>query len=317
LIFPRKVAAFATAMLVSFSLGAADDPSLEDLAARAQQMIEAKSLDEAEKAIEQALAKNPRYSPALLQKARLVLIRGNESPEALNKAELLLQSARNNDFDYTPTYVVQAYVYQKLGRGEAGQAYFQANRRGGVDAAWLLPYHIAYLEQAAPDQVQKYRDMLVKSGTADPKMLFDTHNKMLHDALAGNERAKADAEYAELVRLEPNEPFLPGDYARDVMLWFNDFDAGERYARQALAMRDYPHARQTLSLALYGKWAVAKRAGRDTRQVRVLLDAAQANDPGARNVPVCALEYPPMKYLADSLMALGAMLRRDPTQQKC
>jgi len=78
-----------------------------------------------------------------------------------------------------------------------------------------------------------------------------------------------------------------------------------------------PHARQSLSLALYGKWVTAMREGRDPAQVRSLRAAAEKNDPGARNVPECALNFPPMKFVADALDGLGNARRRDPTQHDC
>jgi hypothetical protein len=51
--------------------------------------------------------------------------------------------------------------------------------------------------------------------------------------------------------------------------------------------------------------------------VRALLAAAQKNDPGARNVPTCALERPPLKYVADGLQGLYRRNYLDPTMKNC
>ncbi len=287
------------------------------MAARAQRLIDARQYDEAEKILDQAIAKQ-RLSAALAQKARLVLIRGKESPEALRQAELLLQGSRNLNFDYVPAYVMQAYVYAKLDQiAESQQAAFNAKRRGGSSETWLLPYYIGFFDKYGPyDEATRYRELLANSGQSDPKEAFDTHYALMKRYL-GHDRAKADAEYNEMLKLQPDNAFIPGDYARHVIFGWRDFDASERLARQALAMKDYPHARQTLSLALYGKWVVAKRDGRSPDEVRALLAAAQANDPDGSQVPACALELPGLYFVADGLQALHLRLRRDPTQQNC
>src|SRR6185295_19192547 len=88
-----RIAAFAAAAFLSLPLGAADDPSLEQLAARASELVAANKLDEAEKLADQALEKNAEFAPALVQKARVELARGNESRESLTKANLMLWRA--------------------------------------------------------------------------------------------------------------------------------------------------------------------------------------------------------------------------------
>ena len=295
-----------------------DDPAVVEAAARAQQLIDAKQYDEAEKLLDEALKKQ-RLSAALAQKARLVLIRGNESPEALKQAELLLQGSRNLDFDHVPAYVMQAYVYAKLDRlGDAQQAAMNAKRRGGASETWLIPYYIGFFDKYGPyEEATRYRELLAKTGPTDPKVAFETHYALQQRYLMAQDRPRADAEYAEMLKLQPQNAFVPGDYARHVMLHFRDFDSGERLARQALAMKDYPHARQTLSLALYGKWAAAKQRQASPDELRALLKAAQAHDPDGSQVPECALEFPGLFYVRDTLQSLHLRMRRDPTQQNC
>ena len=315
-----RVTGFIAALLVSLSLGAADDdPTAAQLTMRASQLLDEKKVDEAQKAIDQALEKQANFAPALVQKARAALIAGGESRESLIEANKLLWRALESDQDYGPSYILMSHVQEKIGGQPMDPRtwYYRGSKRRGVDEAWLVPYHLAYAEKYQQDQVQHYRELMAKAGNADPKTLFDVHHKLFQAAMYSRERDKVDAEYVQLVRLQPDEPFLPGDYARGVMMHFLDFEAGERYARKALAMRDYPHARQSLSLALYGKWAMAVREGRDPAEVRALLAAAKANDPTARNVPTCALEWPPMQFVADGLQGLYNRNYRDPTLQNC
>jgi hypothetical protein len=316
----HRLAALAASVLVSLSLGAADERTPAQLADRASQLIDEKKLDEAQAAIDEALAKQKDFAPALVQAARAQLVAGNDSRDAALKANPLLWRAVEADQRNGPALVLLAFVQDKIGNQpyDPRRWYYMATRAGGTDAPWLVPYHLWYAEKFDQEKVQHYRELYAKAGGAgDPKKLFEVHHELFRLAMYRHEREKSDAEYAEMMRLQPDEAFIPGDYSRGLMLHFQDFEAGERYARKALAMRDYPHARESLSLALYGKWAVAKRSGRDSTEVRALLAAAEANDPGAAHVPECALTWPPMKFLADSLDALGVKRRLDADTHDC
>ena len=255
----------------------------------------------------------------LVQQARTILESGNKSREAALKANPLLWRAIEVDQRNGPALVLLSFVQDTSGNQpqDPRRWYVMATKAGGIDEPWLIPYHLWYAEKYDPEKVQHYRELFAKSGAGDPKAQFNAHHELMKTALRRGERATADAEYAELVRMQPDEAFIPGDYAQGVMLEFQDFDAGERYARKALSIRDYPHARGSLSLALYGKWAKAVREGRDPSEVRALLAAAQKNDPGARQVPTCALGWPPMQFVADALQGLYHRNYRDPTLRNC
>jgi predicted Zn-dependent protease len=297
--------------LHSVAAPAADDLTPEDLASRAEKLIDQyqgdeSQLAEAEKDIAAALEKQKFFSHAMVQKARLIMIRGKESPESLQAAERVLQGARNTNFDYGPTYVLQGYVYLKLDNfGEADKALFTAKRLVPNDPWFLLNYAALLDKRGNPEGAREYREKLVASGITNRKMLYAAQVPLWKFYVHTRNRAKADGSYNELVRLTPDNAYLRGDYAQDEILTFLDFDAGERHAREALAIMDYPHARGTLSLALYGKWAAAKRDGKDPKAVATLLKTAQANDPDASYVPPCALESSNLAFLEASLKTLG------------
>jgi tetratricopeptide (TPR) repeat protein len=291
---------------------AANEPTAEDLASRAEKLLDQfegneNVLTEAEKAITASLKKQPHYSHAMVESARLTLMKGSESPESLQAAELMLQGARNNDFNYGRTYVFQGYVYMKMGNvGEASKAFFTARRLASTDP-WFKANYADYLQLTGDIAgARKNREEFVASGVTNRRALTSAYMALLNAYLGADDRPKADGAYTELVRLSPTNAWIRGDYAREVILWFLDFDAGQRYAEEALAIMDYPHARATLSLARYGKWAAAKRARKDPKVVLALLKDAQANDPDARNVPSCALQWPPLAFVRQSLEALGA-----------
>jgi len=287
-------------MLQGASL-AADEATAEQLAARAKEILDQRSpdFDKARAAIDEALKKHPGYSPALVQKARLVMILGGESEDSLKEAELVLQGARNLDFNYGPAYIWQGYVYMKLDRmADAGQAFFRASKLAPDDPLFLF-YNAKYFAKGYGDPIPYYERYLA-SGDKDPGRRFDAAYALM-EHYVGQDRAKADAAFAQVVAIAPNNAALYGDYARDVMIHWVDFDQGERLARKALSMRDYPHARQSISLALYGRWADAKRRGLPASEVAALYEAASRNDPGARMVPSCALEAPKLRFVSEAI----------------
>jgi len=139
-----RIAAFAAAAFLSLPLGAADDPSLEQLAARASELVAANKLDEAEKLADQALEKNAEFAPALVQKARVELARGNESRESLTKANLILWHAVEKDPTYAPTYILMVHIQEKLGTRtiDPRQWFYRASKQRGNDEPWLVPYQL-------------------------------------------------------------------------------------------------------------------------------------------------------------------------------
>jgi tetratricopeptide (TPR) repeat protein len=298
------------------TIGAGDSSAgAEELAARAEKLLDEYQSDEdqdklanAEKAIAASLAKQPA-SHALVEKARLLMIKGKESPESLAAAELLLQGARNRDFNYGRAYVLRGYVLTRMGNmGEAGQAFFTAKRLVPNDPSFLLNYADFQDKMGDIDGARQSREQLVGSGMASRQMLYAAHVALLQTYERAANREKADASFAALTGLITNtrqSAFIRGDYAQSLILYFVDFEAGERRAREALAIMDYPHARGTLSLALYGRWAEAKRDRKDPKVVAALLKEAQANDPDGRDVPSCALETESLAFLRKSLAEIG------------
>lgn len=281
--------------------GASGTPA--ELAARARSLLDDEAAPDfaaAQAAVDEALRQDPRFSPALLQAARLTLMRNGESVESLRKAELLLQGARNNDFNYGPTYPLQGHVYLKLNRpGDAMQAFNRAQRLVPNDPDFLF-YYAEYLAAGFGDPFPYYERFLASPATSKSRRFSVAHELMVHD-LALRDRAKADAAFEVLAGIDPRAAELYGDYARDVMTWFGDFVTGEKLARKAIAMKDYRHARESLSLALYGQWAHARHGGGDAAQVAALYKKALANDPGGRLIPTCALPAPGLRDVREDL----------------
>ena len=92
------------------------------------------------------------------------------------------------------------------------------------------------------------------------------------------------------------------------MVWFGDFDAGEKLARKAISMKDYPDARESL-VASPSTWPVGASQARGCRsgaRRQRLYKAALANDPGARHIPTCALGSPGLRAVREAIESARA-----------
>ncbi|HXZ48853.1 MAG TPA: hypothetical protein VEG27_07510 [Usitatibacter sp.] len=325
MIHPRVLvaaAAFAafTSLPAGVAAGSPIDPAAEALAAKAQAILDQvdrgpAALDEAEAAIKASLAKGLN-AHALVERARLEMIRGEESPQSLRAAKDSLYLAEATDAKYDRIYVLRAYVSMKMGNmGMAEISLRRAEALHTTDPWFKLNAAMYHLHTGELDKAWKMREEVAFSDTKNPAALWSALRELEDYYEAREDRANLDRIYKRLVVLWPQEAYLRGDYGRAVITQFADFDAGERAAEEALAIMDYLHAHQTVSLALYGRWAAAKRDGKDLATVRALLDKARAYDPDAAMVPTCALESPHLFFVRDALAALDA--KYDPTLHNC
>jgi tetratricopeptide (TPR) repeat protein len=244
------------------------------------------------------------------------MIRGDESPASLGMAKDVLYVATATDPTYDRIYVLQSYVALRMNDvGTAGLALRKAEALHPTDPWFKLNYALYYDSLGQMDKALKMREEVVASGTSNEGALRTAMQDLEHHYMLVGDRPGTDRLYQKLVARWPNEAYVRGNYARSVITQFFDYDAGERAAKEALAIMDYPHARQTVSLALYGRWAAAKRDRKDFTLVRALLDKARAYDPHASMVPTCALESPRFVFLKDALLALE--MGFDPTLHNC
>ena len=160
---------------------------------------------------------------------------------------------------------------------------------------WAWAQHFA-AQGNEPDQV-RLLDEAVALGLPNPIELRKAYDLLLPHYALSRQRAKLDGAYAARVKLDPNDPYLRGNMARDLVVYFQDFVAAERSVREAIAMSDYPQARETLSLALYGQWAAAARDGAGPDRIQALYAKARAFDPGGHLIPTCLADWQPLQFV--------------------
>jgi tetratricopeptide (TPR) repeat protein len=314
-------AATVAAHSISFVAVPADNPRerAEILAATAEKILntwqgEPEIVARAVKLIDEALALNPNSGHALVESGRAILMSdpccSGYSQRAVQTAIPLFVKATELHPPYGRGYVLMGHVYTEIGQLE--QARKALTMADGLvpDDPWLKlnwgAYHAA-LGQG--DKQASYAEQAIATGTTNPKALRAAYDIVIKSEVRKGNRARADAIYAKYVEAQPHHPWVRGNYANNVLIYFGDFVTGEKLAREALQLMDYPHARGSLSLALYGQWAQAEKDGKAPAEVERLFDIAYRNDPGGHDLPACAVGNQRVGFVFDALFRKGVERR--------
>ncbi|MBL0142947.1 MAG: hypothetical protein IPP91_12810 [Betaproteobacteria bacterium] len=307
------VAGLLAVILSTGAMSASDEPSVDQLIKEARELIwkwngERGILIEADKLINEALRRDPKSVEGRITKAKLLVRVANSSnpprTQPLEMAEAYLKEALALDPGNADAYSALGFVYLHGNRLPDAKAAFLKNNELKPDDAWSKLALAEYYKKAGDEKncVRFSEEAVALASPTDETLLkaalFHIH---VHYSRIEPDRKKADDSFRKLLKLSPEDAFLRGDHARNLMLHFSDFNAGETLIRETLVIQDYPHARQTLSLALYGKWAVYRKAGAAPTKVETAYREAQANDPNGAYLPGCALSYPSMKVLVEAL----------------
>jgi tetratricopeptide (TPR) repeat protein len=307
----HSIAIFVTLLAPSFvTLGAGD--KAEALTMEAAQLLdrwdgESEILETADKLLQEAMRLDPASTHAMAEQARRVLLAGTEEegvrPSALRTAEGLLNRALT-DSPHPRVMALSGHLYNLLGQPQNVWKSLKPAERSLPNDPWVKLYWAEYYA-AMHDQPSeiRYLEEAIAAGLANKRELRKALHTMLPYYIAFRMREKADAAYARIVAMDSTNPMIRGDFARGLILGFGDFETSARVAREALAMADFPHARQTLSLALYGRWAQAARDGKGPDVVERLYREATANDPDGRQLPSCLASYGPVEFVFERLAA--------------
>jgi len=283
--------------------------SAEAAAAAAEQLLDSwqgqrSILIEGGKRIAEALTLDPKSPHALVERGRLLIMAGSPDEEtAFKAAEQSFLAAQASDPNYARAPILLGYAYVQLGRfPEAKQALERADALKSNDPWLKLNWAGYYAALNDHESEIKYANLAIASGTKNAKALNQAYSIQAdYYSNYRPDRKKADEAYHQKVQLQPGNVYARGDYARILVMRFGDLDAGEALAKEAQAMSDYPHLRQTISLARYARWAEAQKAGKDPALVAALWKKADAGDPGGRYIPTCGLDSPVMKTLMAAL----------------
>jgi tetratricopeptide (TPR) repeat protein len=312
-----SLAGAIAAATISLSAACAENPRERAalLAATAEKILntwqgESGTVARAEKLIDEALALDPKSGHALVEKGRTILMSApccsGYSQREVQASIPLFTKATQLDPPYGRGYVLMGHVYTEVGLlDEAHKALTMA---GGLvpNDPWLkLNWGAYYAALGKFDEQASYAEQAIATGTTNPKAQRAAYDIVIKHAVRKGDRGKADAFYARYVEAQPNQPWVRGNYANNVLIFFADFATGEKLAREALELMDYPHARGSLSLALYGQWARAERDGKPPAEVERLYDIAYRNDPGGRYLPECAVNNQRVGFVFEAVFRKG------------
>lgn len=285
----------------------------EVLAQRAEKLLDQWKgqrgiLIEADKLIADALARDPLSAHAITEKGRLLIMASNTSgshldPDGAQAAADMLQRAAKADPAYARAFTLQGHLYTLIGRMEDARKALLTADRIGTNDPWQDLNWADYLRRtgAARQSVLKCEKVL-KGGTQNVKALgraWDCVEKYYSEDEPN--RKRSDEAYQEVLKLNPESAYQRGDRAQALAVYFQDFDAAEKLARETIAISNYGQVRGTLSLALYSKWARAIEANKDAGTIQSLLQAARAVDPDTSMLPACAVGRPSFAFLMKEL----------------
>jgi tetratricopeptide (TPR) repeat protein len=327
--FLAPFAATLAALLLSLAAVPADDPRLraEMLASQAEKILngwtgEHETILQAEKLIEEALALDPDSGHAMVEKGRAILMSDPDSsrysPRQVQAAGTLFMRAAQLKPPYGRGFVLLGHLHTETGLlQDAARSLSEAERLVPNDPWLKLNWSAYYAARGQYEKQAQYAEEAIATGTTNPKALRAAYDIVLKSELTKGNRERADAIYARTAqRAQPqqDQAWARGNYARNVIMYFGDFDAGEKLAREALAIMDYGHARQTLSLALYGQWAQAAKDGKSPAEQEALFEAANRNDPGGRHLPECAMNSKRVGFVFEAVAKKGIERR---SLQRC
>ncbi len=235
--------------------------------------------------LERVLAENPRHVQARVELARYYLKSGYASgrsipdPRAVARAADELDHALKIDPQSANAHVLLGIV--RVDQNVPQMAIEELNKAEaiGTDNLWLdLNFVSAYIAMERWDEARMRLDRFERKLAAKP----DTPARFaiaaaedwfkIHDA--SHDREAMSADHERMIALQPDHPWLHGNYAWHLLTEVGKTDAAITQARRALELMDYGNGRRTLGLALYAKWASLRSS--NPKQAKAIFDEAQA-----------------------------------------
>lgn len=301
----------------------------EALAKRAESLLDQWQgqrgiLVEADKLIVDALLRDQQSAHAMVEKGRLLIMAsysggGRRDEEGNVAAADMFEKAAKADPNYVRAYTLQGHVYTSLGRMEQAKKALEHAEQLGTTDPWLNLNWSEYWRRSGNEAKSvAHCEKALKTGTQKLKALrvawscINTYYSAEHP-----DRARSDEAYQELMKLSPESATIRGDRAQALAVYFQDFDAAEKLARETIAVSDYPHVRGTLSLALYSKWARAIADKKDAAFIKARLIEAQTVDRDGSQLPSCAVGSPEFAFLMKELEKRAAVEKQPLNLRSC
>ncbi len=271
---------------------------------RAQQLLDKLALDDPYNAyapIEAARLEMMRgyLHNRIVKNGRTVLEVGDYQPGTFERAEGTILKTRNFDPLTGDPFVMLAYIDFQRGRLDAAEQWLkQAESKGATDPTRHLFLADIYVARGKYQEAVERLERALREEGAGIKM--SVHGRLASIYARTGEAEKAIASHKTLIQLDPQDPWLHGNYASYLCVYLGRNDEALKEIHTALQIMNYGVGQLTLADALYGKWADLVAEG-DPDADRYF-DEARRIKPDLDDVMAVRASYPAGERLASALV---------------
>lgn len=310
--------ALLSALLLAFlpGVGAAQQSAAE-MAAEARELLNvansAAVVAEAKGRIDAALAKDPRSTDALVQRARWQMKSTGLGPSALESAEADLRHALGIDPGHAGAYVLLGYVLTNQKRYDEATTALDTARKLGSKDPWLaVNTGDLLLAQGKLDAAEKHYDRMFNDADVPGPERIDGYIGLARRLADRGERERGRDVYRRMLSAGVDDPVVLASYSHFLRVYLLNLDEAESFGRRALTnwrREETSCVRRNVSTLLYLRWAEALVVEKDVAKAdRFFLEARTYNDDG----PDIALneidDYPRAHPIVTALAAEGYSL---------
>jgi tetratricopeptide (TPR) repeat protein len=268
--------------------------------------------------IQAAARADPAYAPIHVQCARNNLFRAyvyrdvdpRYARDSLEYGEFDIRLALRLDPTLADAYVVLANIKLVEGKTKDAVTALDKAEQLGSTNAWLpllrglIQTYAGHPDQAAP----LYEKGLQQAQTQQDQRAIQAASYGLWNYYAERgDRAAMERYFRIDGELRPDDVALQTAYAAVLMRDFGDFDAGEQIMRRVMQRSQSDPVKETLAIALYGRWARLASTKADGAAAKRYLEEARALQPDLEKVEDFASHSHAAKFIVDALKASGAV----------
>jgi tetratricopeptide (TPR) repeat protein len=261
--------------------------------------------------LEGVLRDDPKFAPAYVQMASVVIDQSHYGKNRFDRSGLLqagewLARALRLEPDYDYALAITAYTKTFLGEFDEAERIY----RRLLDAGSTYPYlHTQYAQLASQrgDAATALRrgQQAFERNKGDPQLAVAAITEILfaYEKLPGDTSAEEEVWYARRVAIDPH-PWHWQAHASFRLYRLGDYENSIRYGTKALSLMDFGMARFTLAGAYYHKWFVLKSAAGREAEAKDAFRRAEALGQDRAALAQWMLTSRPLKATGEELQQL-------------
>lgn len=254
------------------------------------------------------LRKDPKFSPAYMQLARLAIMADNDGngSRGYEVAADLNRKAIDIEPRYADAWVLMGYIDAHLGKHNDAQAAFEKAEEIGTANPWLqINRAEEYLMTDRDSDALRTLDKIDIATMDNKKAQMSTAEMYVWYYKRADDLKNTETWYRRQLAIDPNYAWGYGNYAGFLVWYKGDFAEAEKQARAGLAIMDYGEGEETLAAALYASWASSPANARK----QSIFNEAFSIDPDVLGMATKFEKYSATRNLADALRNAASTLR--------